>query len=213
LVTKRAGAVLLATLAAVNACAPRRIVEAVLLRDHFALTRDVVYGGAVRQRLDVYHPRSARRPAPMVVSAGGHTAALFALDQRHLRRAGVPAAAVRGFVSVAGPVATSWTDADVKALMGPPESWPATHPMIQVDGTEPPLLLLHGKRDRTVSPGNSVRLAMRIRERGGCARVITYRGLDHVGIVVALSVPRLEIAPVMRDVMTFLRRAASATGC
>nr|MBA2304911.1 alpha/beta hydrolase [Acidobacteriota bacterium] len=98
-------------------------------------------------------------------SAGAHTAALLALDGRYLRRAGVPRAALRGFVALAGPVATRWTDADVQALMGPPESWPATYPMTHVDGTDPPLLMLHGERDRTVSPGNSVRLAARIRQR------------------------------------------------
>jgi pimeloyl-ACP methyl ester carboxylesterase len=37
-------------------------------------------------------------------SSGGHTAAVLALDEHYLRDAGVPAEAVRGFVSIAGPV-------------------------------------------------------------------------------------------------------------
>jgi acetyl esterase/lipase len=61
-------------------------------------------------------------------SAGGHSAALLALDEHFLRDAGVPAGAVRGFVSLAGPVDTTWTDPDVQALMGPREGWPATYP-------------------------------------------------------------------------------------
>nr|MBA3318919.1 alpha/beta hydrolase [Gemmatimonadales bacterium] len=146
-------------------------------------------------------------------SAGAHTAALLALDQQHLRRVGVPRAAVGGFVALAGPVATSWTDADVQTLMGPRERWPATYPMTHVDRTDSPLLLLHGERDRTVSPANSIRLAERIRRRGGCARAITYGGIGHVGIVVALSLPRLEIAPVMEDIMMFVRRPRGTTGC
>ncbi len=288
MIIKAVGAALLASLLAVLACSPLRIAEAVLLRDHFALTRDAAYGTLARQRLDVYRPRSAGGLVPVVVffyggrwqhgsknqyrllgdaftrhglvavipdyrfypsvtfpawaedaaaavrwvsdsigryggdasrvfvvghSSGAHTAALLALDESYLERAGARPGPVRGFVSLAGPVATTWTDADVQALMGPPGSWAATYPMTQVDGNEPPLLLLHGARDRTVSAGNSVRLAERIRKRGGCARAITYRGLDHVGIVVALSVPRLEIAPVMSDVLAFLRRPGSVTGC
>jgi acetyl esterase/lipase len=256
-------------------------VEAVLFRHHFTLIRDRPYGSTVRQRLDVYRPRSPPGPAAVVVffyggrwqrgskdeyrllgdaftrhglvavvpdyrlspsvsfpawvddaagavrwvrdsiagyggdpsrilvvghSAGAHTAVLLALDGSYLRRAGVPAGMVRGFVSIAGPVATTWTDPDVQALMGPRESWRATYPTTFVNGTGPPLLLLHGARDGTVAPANSTRLAERIRSQGGCARSIVYRGLDHVGIVVALSVPRLEIAPVMDDVMAFLRR-------
>ena len=138
-------------------------------------------------------------------SSGAHTAALLALDPRYLRRAGVPPGVVRGFVSLSGPVATAWTDADVKALMGPPEGWPATYPMALADGKAPPILLLHGGGDRTVDPGNTVLLATRIRNFGGCARLVLYKGLDHVGLVIALAVPRLPVAPVMEEVMRFIR--------
>lgn len=138
-------------------------------------------------------------------SAGAHTAALLALDERHLREAGVPARAVRGVVALAGPVDTAWTDPDVQALMGPRQGWPATYPATHVDGTEPPLLLLHGGGDRTVSPRNSRTLAGRIRARGGCAAAKEYAGLGHVEIVVALAAPWLRRAPVLADVAEFVR--------
>jgi acetyl esterase/lipase len=138
-------------------------------------------------------------------SAGGHTAALLALDERFLRDAGVPAAAVRGFVALAGPVDTRWTDADVQALMGPPSGWPATYPATHVGGGEPPLLLLHGGGDRTVAVESSLRLAARIRERGGCSRAVVYPGVGHVEIVVAFAAPRLGIAPVLDDLAAFVR--------
>jgi acetyl esterase/lipase len=138
-------------------------------------------------------------------SAGGHTAALLALDDRYLLEAGVPTGSVRGFVSLAGPVNSEWTAADVQALMGPREGWPATYPATHIDGTERPLLLLHGSGDRTVSPGNSVSLAERIRDRGGCARSLLYPGIGHVEIAVALAVPRLPGPPVLEDVLGFMR--------
>jgi acetyl esterase/lipase len=138
-------------------------------------------------------------------SSGAHTTALLALDHQYLRRAGVPPGVVRGFISLAGPVATEWTDSDVQALMGPPGGWPATYPMAQVDGKAPPLLLLHGARDKTVDPANSVQLATRIRSHGGCSRVVVYKGLDHVGIVIALALPTISIAAVMDEVMKFVR--------
>ena len=77
--------------------------------------------------------------------------------------------------------------------------------MQQADSSARPLLLLHGGRDRLVSPANSTRLAARIHALGGCAPVIVYSGLDHVGIVLALVLARYEIAPVLRDVMRFVR--------
>ena len=139
-------------------------------------------------------------------SAGGHTAVLLALDPTYLDSAGVPPETVRGYVDLAGPVATTWTDPDVQALMGPREEWARTYPLTHVGGGASPLLLLHGARDRTVSPDNARRLAAAVRQHGGCATVRIYRGLDHVGIVIALSVPRLAIAPVMADLMAFVRR-------
>jgi acetyl esterase/lipase len=147
-------------------------------------------------------------PANLVVvghSAGGHTAALLALDERWLREAGVPAGAVRGFASLAGPVDTTWTAPDVQALMGPPAGWPATHPRTHVDGTEPPLLLLHGAADESVTPGSSLRLAARIQARGGCARAIVYRGVGHIKIMAAAAFPRISSAPVLNDLAALVR--------
>lgn len=145
-------------------------------------------------------------------SAGAHTAVLLALNPHYLADAGLSPTRVRGFIGLAGPVATVWTEPDVQALMGPREGWPATYPLEQVGRSISPLLLLHGVKDRTVAVGNSVRLAARIRERGGCARVITYQGLDHIGIVLALALPQLDIAPVLEDVVRFVRQPLAACG-
>ncbi len=95
--------------------------------------------------------------------------------------------------------------------MGPREQWPATYPLVQVDGSEPPLLLLHGGKDEVVSPANAARLADRVRERGGCARLRIYEGLGHVGIMIAFSLPQLDIAPVLDEVIRFIRRPTE--GC
>jgi acetyl esterase/lipase len=260
-------------------CSPRRLGELVFVGDQFELTRNVTYAPGDRHRLDLYRPRAARRPAPVVIflyggrwqhgskdeyrlvgdaltrqglvavipdyrlypqvtfpawvedgaavvrwvrdsisgyggdprriflaghSAGAHTAVLLALDQRYLREAGVPAGTLRGVVSLAGPVATEWTDPDVQALMGPAGDWPRTYPLTYADSSGTPLLLLHGAMDKVVTPENSTRLAARIREHGGRARTVIYRGLDHVGIAVALAVPRLAIAPVVEDILRFV---------
>lgn len=144
-------------------------------------------------------------------SSGAHTAALLALDERYLRQAGVPASSVLGFVSLAGPVATVWTDRDVQTLMGPREGWPETYPLEHVDGSEPPLLLLHGGRDKVVDPANSTVLAARIQGRGGCARAIIYPGLNHVGIVLAFMVPRLGITAIFEEVLRFVQNPRAVT--
>ena len=144
-------------------------------------------------------------------SAGAHTVALLALDEHFLRDAGVDGRRVHGYVSLAGPVDTAWTARDVQRLMGPREGWPATYPATHVGGDEQPLLLLHGTGDDVVTAGSSVRLAERIRARGGCARADLYRGVNHVEIVLALALPRTDLAPVLRDVTAFARDPAGTT--
>lgn len=138
-------------------------------------------------------------------SSGAHTVALLALDERYLRAVGLSASAVRGYVSVAGPVDTTWTEPDVQEVMGPVAGWSRTYPINFIDGTEQPILLLHGANDRTVSVANSERLASRIRARGGRARSIVYRGIGHQEIIFALSVPRLGNREVADDVVEFIR--------
>ncbi|MBA3656991.1 MAG: alpha/beta hydrolase [Gemmatimonadaceae bacterium] len=137
-------------------------------------------------------------------SSGAHSAALLALDERYLRNVQLPSDAVRGYVSMAGPVDTTWTEPDVQEVMGARDDWPSTYPVNFIDGKERPILFLHGADDRTVSARNSVRLAALIRERGGCARAIVYRGVSHLGLIFALAVPTLGKAPVADDIVAFI---------
>jgi len=143
-------------------------------------------------------------------SAGAHTATVLALDDHYLLRAGVQPEFVRGYVSMAGPVDTVWTDPDVQQLMGPREGWPATYPDQLVSSTRHrPLLLLHGGKDETVRPSNSTKLAARMQTFGNCAKAQIYPSLTHVSIVAAFMIPKLPIAPVMTDVETFMRDPAA----
>ena len=144
-------------------------------------------------------------------SAGGHTAALLGLQEDYLRDAGVPPETVKGFVSIAGPVDTSWTAPDVQRLMGPREGWPRTYPATHVDGDAPPMYFMHGTSDDVVFAASSERLAERIHRSGGCARAKLYRGLGHIDIAVALGIPGLRVQPVLDDLARFVRNPEAAT--
>jgi dipeptidyl aminopeptidase/acylaminoacyl peptidase len=92
----------------------------------------------------------------------------------------------------------------LRTLFGPQAGWPETQPINFVDGSAPPMLLLTGRWDMTVSPGNTSRLVRRICQQGGQARAIFYRGLGHGILVGALSRPLRHVLPVFSDVTKFL---------
>lgn len=138
-------------------------------------------------------------------SAGAHTAALLALDPSYLHDAGIAMDAISGVVGISGPVSTTWTDEDVQILMGPESGRANSYPENHVgESDSPPLLLLHGGDDETVSAGNSVRLADSLRAVGSCARAIVYPGIGHVEIIVALMAPWLNRASVRDDIAGFV---------
>jgi acetyl esterase/lipase len=142
-------------------------------------------------------------------SAGAYNAAMLGLDPTYLRRAGVDPARVAGVATLAGPF--DFLPFDVKASIeafGRAPDPAQTQPVNFVRADAPPLWLAAGDKDTTVLPRNSLTLAARERAAGGRAEVKIYPGLDHVGIVLALSRPFRHRAPVLKDMTAFLKAHA-----
>ena len=137
-------------------------------------------------------------------SAGAHIAAMLALDRRWLGlRDGIA-----GAVGLAGPYDfLPIQGPDIRAVFAAAAAdLRETQPIHHADGTAPPLLLLHGTRDRTCYPRNSLALAARIRAAGGRAEAVLYPGIGHIGIVLGF-VPLLARCPTLIDVDRFVRSA------
>lgn len=137
-------------------------------------------------------------------SAGAYNAAMVALDGGYLKRAGAARTPVAGFVGLAGPYDFLPLESRLlRAIFGWPDTPPETQPIRFVNGTAPPALLLAAERDSVVNPGNSARLASRLREAGRPVREIVYPQLDHRTLVGALSVPLRGVAPVLDEIDAF----------
>jgi acetyl esterase/lipase len=142
-------------------------------------------------------------------SAGAYNAAMLAFDEQYLGRAGVRPRAVRGFVGLAGPYDfLPLTSRLLQNVFGYPDTSPSTQPINAVRAGAPPVLLLTARNDVIVSPGNSARLAARLRSVGGRVREIGYDGLDHGTLLGALAVPLRDRAPVLDDLAGFVRDEA-----
>lgn len=156
-------------------------------------------------------------PARLVLaghSAGAYIAAMLSLDRRWLQEAGLDARqAVAATVGIAGPYDfLPLHDDTLRAIFGPPETLPATQPINHVDGRAPPMLLIAGTDDDTVEPGNSARLAARIRAAGGAVTTLAYPGVGHRGIIGAIAWPLRFLAPTLADVTRFVAAVPPAAG-
>ena len=138
-------------------------------------------------------------------SAGGQIAALLALDGRYLRAAGVDPGDITGVVGLAGPYDfLPLRSSTLKAIFGPETDWPRSQPINYVTPAAPPMLLAAGTADDTVDPGNTARLAARLRQDGVAVDEHLYPGLGHKLLIGAFASPLLSFAPVRHDTLRFI---------
>lgn len=140
-------------------------------------------------------------------SAGAHIAAMLANDRQWL---GEHHEAILGLVGLAGPYdfAPFDTDASIAAF----GQWPRveeTQPVTHASESSPPALLLTGADDTTVKPRNSTALSSALEAEGIPAEMISFAGLGHIDILIALSRPMRGRAPVLEETVEFVERVTS----
>ncbi len=139
-------------------------------------------------------------------SAGAYIAVLLTLDGHYLKDVGLDRNAIRATAGLSGPYDFVPLLEDKAVFgMGPTDSTPdpRIEPIHFVDGHAPPILLLHGLKDKTVDSGNSARLEAKIRAAGGAVKYIAYPDRAHVGVVLALAWPFRWLDPVLDDTVKF----------
>lgn len=138
-------------------------------------------------------------------SSGAHIASLLVTDNRYLYKYRLAPANISAFAGLAGPYSFTPEDADLVDMFGPGERFPQMQATNFISGGEPPMLLLWGEDDKTVGRFNHERLADVMRVKGANAKTITYPGVDHIDIVVALSWVGKSKASVADDMIAFFR--------
>ncbi len=143
-------------------------------------------------------------------SAGAYIGAMLAFDDAWLGQVGLdPARVIAGLIGLSGPYDfLPLRDPVLKEIFGGDDR-PSTQPIFFANAGKPPALLLSGKGDDVVAPGNSVRLAEKLRRHGNDATAILYRGFGHLTILAGFApLVATHLAP-WRDVEAFVRRAGS----
>lgn len=142
-------------------------------------------------------------------SSGAYIASMLTLDPRWLSAAGVDPRRVRAFAGLSGPY--DFYPFDVKASIeafGEAPDPRMTQPVNLDLSSAPPVFLAHGGRDETVRVRNSESLARALTAAGADCDLKIYPPLDHKDVVLALSRPFRDRAPVLDDMTRFLHAHA-----
>lgn len=156
------------------------------------------------------------RPRPMILmghSAGGHMAAMLALNPAYIKAADASASRPAAWIGLAGPYtfeATKWptTKDSFATAVAMPQ---ITKPTNYIDKSAPPALLLHGLADDLVQLKNTRDMAAALMASGNQVETTEFAGIGHVGLVLALSRPFRWRAPVLNKLLDFIGRTDRAT--
>jgi acetyl esterase/lipase len=272
-----------------SACSPTVVLNALAPRDGITVTSDIPYGDGPRQTLDVYAPRVAAEPTPVVVffyggnwdsgtkamyrfvgaalaargvltvipdyrlypqvrfpdfiydaaasvawtranavrfggdphrlflmghSAGAQIATLVALDSTYLRSVDLsPPRDICGVIGLAGPYDfLPLHDRELQVIFGPEAERPRSQPINYASPQAPPMLLLAGREDDTVDPGNTLRLAARLRAVDASVQDELYPGVGHKAMIAAFARPLGFLAPAREAALRFIEAHGSCGG-
>jgi acetyl esterase/lipase len=137
-------------------------------------------------------------------SAGAHIAMLLATDGRYLAAQQLDKRDISGVIGLAGPYDFLPLQDDTLKEIFPPALRAASQPINFVHGDEPPMFLAAGKGDTTVDPGNTDRLAAKLRAAGDSVEVKHYPRVGHALLVGAFAGPLRSFAPVLDDTTAFI---------
>jgi acetyl esterase/lipase len=152
------------------------------------------------------HDGDADRIFVMGHSAGAHIAMMTALDPQWLAANNLAPNVIKGVIGLAGPYDfLPLTTDSSKIALG---QWPdltETQPITFARADAPPLLLLTGDKDTVVKPRNSKILSEAIQALGGQQQLRIYPDVDHADIIMAVARPFRQKAPVVSDVVNFIK--------
>jgi acetyl esterase/lipase len=144
-------------------------------------------------------------------SAGAYNTVELATDKRWLAAVGMSKQDLRGAIGLAGPYDFLPVRTDeLKAIFGPEAQRPDTQPINHVEGDEPPMLLMAGSGDKTVDPGNTPRMAAKLRAAGASVDAELFPRISHAMAVGAISPPLRFTAPIFPRTVAFIRQHQGA---
>ena len=142
-------------------------------------------------------------------SAGGYNAAMMAVDARWLTAEGVKPTQLAGWIGLAGayeflPI----ENPEVKPVFFHPNSPPESQPIRYVSASVPRTFLGAAPVDDLINPDRNTRqMGAQLQSAGVPVTVQFYPRTNHITLIGAFSAPLRFLAPVLEDVVEFVKTA------
>ena len=138
-------------------------------------------------------------------SAGAYNAVMLASEPKFLAAEGGGLDWIRGVIGIAGPYNFLPMSDPVYVDMFHGTNNTDSMPVHHVDGPRPPMLLISGSDDHTVRLSNTNDMSERLGRFGSEVKVIFYRGVGHIGVILSLVRGFRGLAPLRQDMIDFIR--------
>ena len=168
------------------------------------------------QREAPHYSGDAKRLYVMGHSSGAYNAAMLALDARWLTSAGLAPSALAGWIGLAGPYDfLPMTNVNAQPVFDHPNypagSQPVDYVSKEAVGAPPRTFLGAASTDALVDPErNSKQLAEKLRTVGASVTIRIYSNPNHVTLIGAFARPLRSLAPVLEDVVAFVKGKPAA---
>ena len=139
-------------------------------------------------------------------SAGAHTAALLALDDAYLERAGATRRSIIGLIGLSGPYALVPDTDTLHAIFADPYTPDDWQPVRFASSKSPPTLLLHGMVDRVVDVAHTEKLRDALSSHGAQVETHLYPGRGHADTIASFTVVERWRTPALEQTIEFLKR-------
>lgn len=141
-------------------------------------------------------------------SAGAHTAALLALNDGYLERAGANPRSIVGLVGLSGPYALEPDTPTLHAIFTSPYTMDDWQPVRFASPHSPPALLLHGAADTVVYVTHTERLRDALLSHGVQVETHLYPNRGHADTIASFAVAARWRTPALEQTVSFLNRIA-----
>ena len=126
-------------------------------------------------------------------SAGGHLAALLALDKRYLLAEGLSTDQIKGDLPISG-IYNVKTHVDAfpelkNVFTSDPDKQRDASPVAHVSEKQPPFLIGYAQHDLVTLDAQAIELAKLLQQKGTEAQLVMVPNVDHIGIIVSIGTP------------------------